>query len=194
MKMRMWIVACWALSVPAALAEEGGEPNVLGGDIANAIWTLIIFGVLLVVLGRYAWPPLLRALQQREQVIHDALVAAKRERLEAEKMLADYRRQVEHAREEATAIVEEGKRDAEMVRRRIADETQAEARQMIERARREIQLATDTAVKTLYDHTADLAVTMAGQVLGRAVGPDEHRAWINQAVDEIRKAPPAAMN
>jgi F-type H+-transporting ATPase subunit b len=194
MKMRIWSAACLALSVPTALANEGEKPNVLGGDIANAIWTLVIFGVLLAVLKRYAWPPLLRALQQREQMIHDALVQAKLERTEAEKLLAEYRRQIDRAREEATAIVEEGKRDAEAVRRRIHDETQAEARELVDRAKREIQLATDTAVKSLYDQTADLAVTIAGQVLGRAVGPDEHRAWIGQALEQIRKAPPAAMN
>ena len=106
---------------------------------------------MLVVLGKFAWGPILKALQARESFIHDALAKAKRDRDEAEARLREYEERLATARAEATAIVDEGRRDAEVVKRKIEEAAKVEADKMIERARREIQLATVTATKELYD-------------------------------------------
>ena len=183
-----------AASAWPALAAEGGEPSIFSGDIGNFIFTLIIFVIVVTVLGKFAWKPVLRVLQQREQMIHDALVEAKRERAEADKLLARYQQQVDHAREEATAIVEEGKRDAEAVRRRLHEEAQREADEMIERAKREIRLATSAAVKDVYDLTGRLAIEVAGQVLQAEVSPDKHRQLVQDALNRISAADDVRQN
>ncbi len=168
-------------------AESGGhkQSNLLAGDLGNVFFTLVIFLVLIAVLGRFAWKPLLNVLEQREHSIRGSLEQAKRERLEAEKLLAQYRQQIDRAREEATSIVDEGKRDAEVVRRRIQDEARQEAEQMVARARREIELAANSAMKELYDRTAELTVQLAGTVARKSLNVDDHRALVTESLERI---------
>ncbi len=183
-------------AAPAAHDDHAAaeKPALLQFDPGAAIWSIIIFLVLLAVLRTFAWKPVLKVLKQREQFIQDSIDSARRERGEADKLLAEYRTQIDHAREEATTIVEEGKRDAGDVARRIQAEARKEGEQMIARARREIQLAKDTAVKELYDRTAELAVQVAGQVVGKTLSADEHRALVAESLERMRSSNEAKLN
>ena len=178
----------WA--VPALAAEKAGEqaPSLLAGDLGNSFWTLVIFVVVLVVLGKFAWGPILSGLQNRETFIREALESAKRDRESAEARLKEYEQKLAASRGEATAIVEEGRRDAEMVKRRIEAAAKEEADKTIERAKREIQIATDTATKELYTLSAKLATQLAAQVIGRELSPQDHQRLISQAIDGINGA------
>lgn len=166
--------------------DADGQPSILSGDLGNVVWTLVIFITLLVVLRLAAWKPILGALQNRERFILDSLTKAKQEREEADQLLRDYTQRVEKAREEATAIVEEGRRDAEVVRRQIHEQARTEADAMIERAKREIGIARDTAVKDLYDLMADMSTDVAGRIIKRQLSPDEHRRLVQESIDELR--------
>src|SRR4029077_7467824 len=129
------------MALPALAAEaEGGEPSLFAGDLGNSIWTILIFVVVLVILGKFAWGPILKTLQSREAFIHEALASAKRDRDAADARLKEYEERLATARAEATAIVEEGRRDAEIVKRKIEEEARREGDKMIDRARREIHL------------------------------------------------------
>lgn len=172
--------------VSAALASAEGDADIFAGGLTNIIVTLVVFGIVVYILGKYAWPPLLKTLDDRERSIRTALEDAKREREEAARLMAEYQTQLNQAREQATAIVEEGRRDAEVVRRRIQDEAQTEAGHMIERAKREIGLATDAAVKQLYDQTADLAANIASQIVSRELKPDDHRGLVKESLDRMK--------
>src|SRR5206468_544795 len=119
MLQRAWFVSSTlilALSNIVRAAEEHGEaaggheaapPSLFSGDFGNALWTLAIFFLLLVVLGKFAWKPLLGALQKREQFIRDSLEAARRDREAAQAALRNYEQSIAKAHEEASAIVEE---------------------------------------------------------------------------------------
>ena len=111
-----------ALSLFAILAsatttlgsEGGGEQSTLfTGDLGNIVWTLITFFVVLGVLGKFAWGPIMSALQKWEDFIRDSLTQAKREREDAGQQLKEYTEKLVGARAEATAHVEEGRREAE---------------------------------------------------------------------------------
>src|SRR5690349_554526 len=133
----------FVLAAPALAQEHGGEPaanNPFAGDIGNALWTLVIFGLVVVVLGKFAWGPLLKGLQAREEFIRELLEKARIERETAEIRLREYEERLASARAEATAIVEEGRRDADAVKRRIEEDAKREADKAIERAKREIQI------------------------------------------------------
>jgi F-type H+-transporting ATPase subunit b len=148
----------------------------------------------IIILGKYAWKPLLNVLHERERTIRDSIENARRERAEAQRLLEDYKRQLEQARQEATTIVEEGRRDSEAVRQRIQEEARQQADEMIERARREIRLATDAAVKELYDQTADLAVQVASGILKREIKPDEHRDLVQESLERMKSNGQARLN
>lgn len=176
-----------ALPVLAAEAEHGGEaPSLFAGDLGNSFWTLLIFVIVLVVLGKYAWGPILNSLQTRENFIREALERAKRDRDEAEARLREYEERLATARAEATAIVEEGRRDADVVRRRIEEDAKHEGEKMVQRAKREIQIATDTATKELYQLSARLATDMASRVVGRELTTQDHERLIREAIQEIQ--------
>jgi len=174
-------------SVAAEHGEEQGSPSLFSGDLGNAFWTLLTFLLVVFVLGKYAWKPILGALQKREEFIHRSLAEAKRDRQEAEVRLREYSEQLHRARDEATAIVEEGRRDAEIVRRQIHEEARTEADAMIARARREIGLARDTAVKELYDRVADMATEVAGRIIRKQLSPAEHRRLAEESIEELSR-------
>jgi F-type H+-transporting ATPase subunit b len=178
------------LALPVLAAEgEKAEPSLLAGDVGNVIWTVLIFVLVLVVLGKFAWGPILGTLQARESFIHEALAKAKADRDAAEERLKQYEERLAGARAEATAIVEEGRRDAEVVKRKIEAAAKGEADKMIDRARREIQIATDTATRELYDLSARLATDMAARVIGRELSAQDHERLIAEAIDGISNGP-----
>lgn len=177
-----------ALASPALAAGGGGEENIFSGNLGNAIWTLLIFGLVLFVLGKYAWGPLLDAMQKREQFIHDSLAEAKKDREDAEARLKDYTAKLDEARAEATAIVEEGRRDAEVVKARIEEEAREESEKMIARAKREIDLATQSAIKELYTSSANLATDMASRILQKELSADERAKLVARSLDELEQA------
>lgn len=194
---RAWPALLLALLTAAPLAcaaAHGEQRNLLGGDIGNAIFTLIIFGLVIYILGKFAWPKVLSALNEREQFIRESLASAKHEREQAEALLAEYERRLAKAHAEATAIVEEGRRDADAARRRILDEARQETAEMTARARREIELATDAAIKTLYDRTSDFTLQVASRFLGKALSRDEHQRLVDEAIREIEANGHARMN
>lgn len=174
-----------AASVSASVEEhgEGAEPSLFAGDVGNALWTLVIFVLVVVVLGKFAWGPLLGALQQREQFIRDALADAKRDRDAAEARLAEYTARLNEARAEASQIVDEGRRDGEVVKGRIEREAREEGDRMIERAKREIDLAKSAAIKELYGKTAEMATEIATKVVRREISAADHQKLIAEALE-----------
>lgn len=193
-KRAMFLLTALTMTALPALAAEGAEaqPSLLAGDIGNVVWTVLIFVLVLVILGKYAWGPILSTLQTRESFIHEALAKAKRDRDEAEARLKQYEERLAGARAEATAIVEEGRRDAEVVKRKIEAAAKVEADKMIDRARREIQIATVTATRELYDLSARLATDMAARVIGRELSAKDHERLIAEAIDGISGSGPQA--
>jgi F-type H+-transporting ATPase subunit b len=192
-----WAAAGTILLATAAraLAEEhGGKPNLFDADIGNFVFTLIIFGLVVFILGKFAWRPVLAVLNERERVIRESLATARQEREAAAALLAEYQAQLDRARQEASAIVAEGRRDAEVTARRVQDQARQETEEQLARARREIQLATDTARKQLHDEVSQLAVQVAGRVLSRQLSPTEHQALVAEALREMQTAPGVKMN
>lgn len=181
-------LAAAELARAAEEAHGGQQPSLFAGDLGNAIWTVIIFVLLLVVLGKFAWRPILAALQKREEFIRDSLAQARKDRADAEARLRGIEERLHTARDEATAIVEEGRRDGEVVKRKAHQEARAEAQVMLERAKREINLARDTAVKELYDLTAALATEAASRIIAKELDAKEHERLIAESIDQLAES------
>lgn len=172
-------------SAPILASEGGGQGGPFEGNIGNALWTLVIFGLVVLVLGKFAWKPILGGLQQREDFIRTSLSQAKADRVAAEARLKEYSDKLVTARSEASAIVEEARRDSEALKRRFQEETQEEANRTIERARREIKIAQETAVKELYVLTARLTTDVAGKILEREINPADHDRLIRDSIQAL---------
>jgi len=157
-------------------------------DVGAAIWTIVIFAILLVLLGRFAWRPIQNVLIEREKFITDSLEQAKADRAAAEARLKEYEAKLAKAHEEAAGIVEEGRRDGTALKHKIEEDAQAEAKRLVERAKREIEVATDTAIKEIYDLTGKLATDVASKIIRREVNQQEHERLISESIDEISKS------
>lgn len=166
---------------------EGASPNPFAGDVGNAVWTLLIFFVLLFVLGKYAWGPVLEGLQSRERFIRESLEEARQNRDEARARLEEYEAKLASARAEVDEIMAEARRDAEALRKREEERARGEAEKTLERARREIQIATDTAVKEIYERATKLSVDAASRILGREISASDHERLIAESIDSLEK-------
>ncbi len=208
-KRSIWRVTAFVvvllLAPSLAIAAEGhgeadahgdahGSPSIWAGDFGNVIWTLVIFLTVVYILGRYAWGPLLNALKNREDFIRESIEEARKEREEAQRLLQEYTEQLNKAREEASAICDEGRRDAEELRRKIESQARTEADNMIKRARREIEVAHQDAIKNIYDMTADLATQVAARILAEEIDADKHRDLVASSLEEIRSKGEASSN
>ncbi|MCG3127600.1 MAG: ATP synthase subunit b [Phycisphaerae bacterium] len=166
--MSVGVALCAARAAQAAplLASEGAPAPLLSLDPFHAVWTIVLFLALLVVLRARAWEPILVALRERESFIHDALEGARGERHEADALLKRYTAEMDAARVQATALVDAARRDAETARRGVLDGAQREAGEDLAAARREVEAAAADALKRLRAQTGDLAAEMSRRVLG----------------------------
>lgn len=167
-------------------AEGGWSP--FQGDIGNALWTLVIFAILLWVLGRWAWGPILSGLQGREDFIKASLEQAKGERDEARVLLGEYQAKLARAREEIDAMIDEARRDAASLREREETAAKSEARQILDRARREIEIAKDTAIADLYARATELATLAASRILERELTATDHERLVAESIAAVESA------
>ena len=190
-----------AAAAPAQHAEGGhaepghagaeANPDILEPQPSLAIWTAVVFLVLLLVLYKFAWGPLSRALHQREEHMEHVLLDAERARNESERLLAEHRRQMAATADEVRALIEEARRDAQATADDIIRKAQAEAEASRDRAQREIGLARDQALVEIWTKTADLAVSVAGRVLTRELNESDHRRLVEMAMGELPASPAA---
>ncbi len=148
--------------------------------------------LLLVILTKTAWKPILTGLQAREKGIRDQIEGAEKANAEAKALLADYQTKVAKANEEARAIVEEGRRDAEALKAKLEGDARAEAQKERDRAVRDIELARQQALKDIYDEVATLSTDVASRILQQRLDPQSHRKLVDDAVasyERSRKAP-----
>jgi F-type H+-transporting ATPase subunit b len=161
-------------------AAEPEEPHHEGVPLDPkadlAMWSGITFVLFVLLLGRYAWKPLIVALDKREARIHDDIAGAEAARVKAEQMLAEHAQKLAKVQDEVRAILAEGRRDAEHAKQEIIGTAQKEAESAKQRALHEIGRARDAALKDLFDVMASQVAQATAHVLGRSVtGADQDR-------------------
>ena len=156
-----------------------------------ALYTVLVFLLLLVVLWKFAWGPLSQALHRREEEMERTLEEAERAREESARLLAQHGQQMAQAAEQVRALLDEARRNAQSAADEIVKKAQAEAEASRKRAEREIGNARDQALAEIWTKTADLAVSVAGRVLARDLNPDDHHRLVQVALNELPEGPPA---
>jgi F-type H+-transporting ATPase subunit b len=173
---------------PASAPEGGDNPFSGPGPyiLDLAVWTVVIFLVLLFVLGKYAWKPMLAGLQKREDSIRSALAEAHAAHEEAKRIQIELQKQLAAAHEQVRQILDEGRRDAEQLREAELAKTQAEIKVERDRLHREIEMETAQAIRKIWSQAAELATLASAKALGRAITEDGHRKLIDEALAEIK--------
>lgn len=149
-------------------------------------WTAVTFILVLVVLWLFAWKPIIQALDARNDKIQEDLDNSRKLREQAESMMADYKKHLDAAKEQALHIIDEGKRDAEAIRHRILEDAKKEAEEIHNRAVGEISQAKAKAIKELEKEVVDLSVAIISKILSRDVSKEDHRNIILKELDQLK--------
>jgi len=175
----------------SAHAESGADEHAAGGanplrfDEDLAVWSFVVFIILLVVLWKFAWGPISAGLDLREQNIADHIAAAEEKHEEAKALLVQYDERLAEAAGEVREIMEEARRDAEHTQKEILAKASDDARALQDRARREIETATSAALQELSERSASLAVDLAGKIVQAQLSRDDHARLIEDAVNRF---------
>lgn len=151
------------------------------------IWTLGVFLLLLIVLGKFAWKPMLQGLEHRERAIQTALHEAQQAREEAARLRSQFEEQLHKANDQARSILDEARRAAERTTAEMTAEAHKKMQAEHDRLQREMNLAYDQARRDLQTQAAQLATLVAGKVIRRQMNHDDHRQLIDEALAELRQ-------
>ena len=182
---------------PGEVGHGGGHD---GGDAGlnpldtwkadMAIWTAVVFVLLLLVLGKFAWGPIADGLDKRESRIAGEIRAAEKANSDAKALLGEYQQKLIAAGDEVRQLMEQAKRDAEVTGHKMVQKARDEADAEKRRAVEDIELATAGALKELAEQSANLAVDLAGKIVRQRLSAGDHSVLINEAVAKFAKLEP----
>ena len=159
--------------------------DVHGGLLA---WTVVTFIILLVVLKKIAWGPIISILELREKEIRDALNAADKAKEDAEKVQKDYEEIVAKARAEAQDIISESRKVGYKLKVEIEESAQKNANEIIKKAKIQIKAERDKALGEIQDIAVDLTLKTAEKVVQRNLTNDDNKKFIDDTINQLGQA------
>ncbi len=149
------------------------------------IWTIATFLLLVTLLAKFAWRPLLKALEERQALIRRSLDEAQQARQELERVQHESAQIITRARVEADAIVSQSRSDADRLRQELRDTARAEAATILRNAEKQIELQTLQAVRQIRSEAADLSVMIAEKLIGRHLTKDDNERLVQQTIEQF---------
>jgi F-type H+-transporting ATPase subunit b len=183
------VLLCAGVAGASGHAEhEELSLNPLEWASSTAAWSFFIFVVVFGILAKYGLGPLAKALDDREQGVVDNIASAQRINEEAKDLLRKYEDKLESSKEEVRQIIETARKDAHRVADGIVEKAREAALQERERAMKEIDSATTSALQSIAERSATLATSLAGKMIRAEVRPEQHRDLIQVALEEFTKS------
>ena len=182
---RFLITSVMLIAATPAFAAEGGSTNVMEIRADTAIWAIVVFAGLFVILRSKAWPMVLDGLQKREDAIRLSLEEAKKVRADMITLKSDFEKELAESHQQIPKLMEEGRKKAEELSNEMRAKATADIHAERERLRREIDVAKDQAIKKLWEHAAQLATLISAKAIGRSLSEDDHRRLIDEALKEM---------
>ena len=146
---------------------------------------VVAFLVLFVVLAKFAFPPITKMLDERANKIRESLEKAEDTRVEAERLLEEYKVQMAEARSEAAQVIEQGRKVAESMKAEILAKAKEEAEAEKAKAIAAINAEKEAAMAELKGQVADLSVAVAGKIIGASLTKADHEALIEKYLAEV---------
>jgi len=193
MRMRIWTLMLPAVlllavaATPAWAAEEGGR-GLMDVSTAELVAALITFFVLVILLGKLAWKPILNGLQQREATIKTALDDAQKANEDALALLAQYGSKMDEAKADAQAIADGARKEADAARQRIETDARERAEETLRRSLREIEQAKETALDDVLKSVGDIASEAASQIVRRELTPADNAQIVDDVVKDYARS------
>ena len=176
------IILISAFLCTASLAAETAptaEQSIFSGSFADALWTVIAFVLLLAILTKVAWKPLLSGLKAREDHIREQIETAEHARSKAEKLIDDYKQQgltiikqsADHAQKHELEVIEKTRQEIDLIKQRAQDD---------------IKHATAAASEQLWEQAGDITLKLSSEVLSRSITPEDNKRLIDEAIAKIK--------
>ena len=172
---------------PGVLLADGDSDTLNYGDIGQAIAAILIFAILLFVLGKWAWKPIVKELRRREQDIAEALNRAQEREEEAQGLLTHYKARLDHAENEARDLLTKSRKEAAEFHDQIIASARSEAAQSAEKVRKELEQAKVQAIGELQTTTAQMAANIAGAVIRKELSDSDQQRLLDASLAEIKK-------
>jgi len=154
-------------------------------ESGTIVWTAVIFLLLMLVLYKIAWKPILAMLEEREHMITESLKAAEQAHRDAEKSSEKHRQIIEEATKEAQKIILEARRTAEKMNDEMSQRAQLEAEQIIERAQKELDAGRDKILQEMRDLAVELSMAATENLIAQKLSKEDHQAAVNEALKKI---------
>lgn len=161
-----------------------GQATDLSLNTGDIIFQLAMFLILLALLKKYAWGPLMGIMKQREEHIAGEIDAAEKSRTETSKLLEEQRELLKQARQEAQGLIENAKKQGDIQRDEIITLARTESDRIKESAKAEIEREKEQAVATIRDQVASLSVMIASKVIEKELNATEQEKLINDYINE----------
>src|SRR3954464_13628341 len=165
-------------------ASSGGNFLVQPG-VGVMVWTLIAFGATLLILRKFAYPRIAAQLDKRRRAIAESIDAAERTRVEADRLLQEYRERLREAREQADDILVRARKASEKVQEEAKVEATQKREELMEQTRRDIDQETRRAIEQIRREVADLTVLATEKVTRKSLDDEDHRRLIEEALSEF---------
>lgn len=169
----------------AAAEEEGGGSFLVQPGLGLMIWTLLAFGITMLVLKRFAFPKISAALEERAQRVAKNIEESERQRKEADELLAEYRERLREAREQADDIVARAKRAGETAKSEATDEGRAKRDELVAAARRDIEAETRRSLDQIRKEVASLTILATEKVARKTLTEDDQKRLVEEALGEV---------
>jgi F-type H+-transporting ATPase subunit b len=167
------------------IAAESSGNFLVSPNVGLMIWTLVVFGLTMLLLWKVAFPRIAEALDKRQRAIEDSIDAAERTRREADQLLADYRERLAEARGQADDIVTRARRTAEKAEAETIAEARRKREEMMEQTRRDIEAETRRAIQQIRAEVADLTVLATEKVTRKSLDSDDQKRLVEEALSEL---------
>ncbi len=176
-------------ALPFAAETAGGEEEsssfLVSPSWGLMIWTLIAFGIVFLVVSRYALPKIQAAIDARRDMIDESIKYAEQQRTEADALLADYRQRLAEAREQADDIVGRARKAADQREADSIEDARKEREELLAQTRREIQLETEKSLQDLRREVADLTVLATEKVTRKSLDSADQQRLVEEALSEV---------
>jgi F-type H+-transporting ATPase subunit b len=179
------VLADIAALLPIAATEEEGGSFLVSPGLGLMIWTLILFGITMWVLAKFAFPKIGEALEKRANAIRDNIAASEEQREEADKLLAEYRERLKEAREQADDIVARARKASEAAVAEATAEGRAKREELVAAARKDIETETRRSLETIRKEVADLTVLATEKITRKSLDDADQKRLVEEALAEV---------
>ena len=166
-------------------ARVNEPPTLFKLDPGVGIWAIIVFFLLLLILKKFAWGPIISSIEDREKNIRDSLDKAKQAQNESKRIANEQNAIINQAKSEASSIVQQAKNASEELANKIKNEALEEKSRIIESGVKQVESTRAATMSTLKKDTAGLAINIAEILLRETIDSKKHRKYVEKAIEEL---------